>query len=612
MIATSLHTLHIFIDLSNFSFAPKTYTCNFLVYKCPTCGDRQTTTFPRYNSARKLFETRKGRCGEWANLFGLYCRSVGFETRYITDFTDHVWVEVWSHLRGSWIHADACEGKIDEPSMYESGWGKNLNYIIALWNEGGGQVADVTGRYSRKMLSDEMQARRREVTPSEEIGEMIIAQINASLRTRSKLGKTRQDELDQRISEERKFLHLAQQSGTWEGSLYNEGRISGSLAWRATRQELGDSMDAKSGDTNCTHGRNSTQEGANRLHVESFCPFPFDGNSNVISISVASGSSMISSSDSIVVNGTPCAVGITKSISIVIVDEQAGCILQSRSFTTWNSAATFLHLVPNERIVAISADAWDESSLDVPTRRKLSRLGGLDWQKISDLGSEGELDENIEVISHQVLFIGQLHHHPEWAIFKSAPSSAVLAVNVTIKTLFSPEHSNLKLRVERSTAPRLVSCRLPEASMPLGTQLLANEQQKRQAFVAFMESEEANKHLYSGYTTRDGVPVYLLTPTSSFPFQRCGDTGSDWTTHHYLPEALVPEKNAKYLSEDTNSSLVPSFDIPTDVDFFGNLLGPSLLSKDSAGNVSSVETATALNNSRLIALYFSASWCGPW
>ena len=135
--------------------------CNFLVYKCPTCGDRQTTTFPRYNSARKLFETKKGRCGEWANLFGLYCRSVGFETRYITDFTDHVWVEVWSHLRGSWIHADACEGKIDEPSMYESGWGKKLNYIIALWNEGGGQVADVTGRYSRKMLSDEMQARRR-------------------------------------------------------------------------------------------------------------------------------------------------------------------------------------------------------------------------------------------------------------------------------------------------------------------------------------------------------------------------------------------------------------------------------------------------------------------
>ena len=147
--------------------------------------------------------------------------------------------------------------------------------------------------------------------------------------------------------------------------------------------------------------------------------------------------------------------------------------------------------------------------------------------------------------------------------------------------------------------------------MPLGTQLLANEQQKRQAFVTFMESEAANKHLYSGYTTRGGIPVYL-TSTSSFPFQRCGDTGSDWTTHHYLPEALVPEQDAKYLFEDTNSSLVPNFDIPTDVEFFGNLLGPTLKSKDSAGNVSSVETAAALTNSRLIALYFSASWCGPW
>ena len=102
--------------------------------------------------------------------------------------------------------------------------------------------------------------------------------------------------------------------------------------------------------------------------------------------------------------------------------------------------------MPNERIVAISADAWDESSLDVPTRRKLLRLGGLDWQKISDLGSEGELDEQIEVISHQVLFIGQLHHHPEWAIFKSAPSSAILAVKHSVRLICDVDITELGAR----------------------------------------------------------------------------------------------------------------------------------------------------------------------
>ncbi len=60
------------------------------------CGiDGHLTSFPRYNSARTLLRTRSGRCGEYANLFGLYCRALGLQTRYILDWTDHVWTEVW-------------------------------------------------------------------------------------------------------------------------------------------------------------------------------------------------------------------------------------------------------------------------------------------------------------------------------------------------------------------------------------------------------------------------------------------------------------------------------------------------------------------------------------
>jgi peptide-N4-(N-acetyl-beta-glucosaminyl)asparagine amidase len=92
------------------------------VYNCPLCFT--VTRFPRYNHPGKLLETRGGRCGEWANVkillimkmfliffsvfpyfVGLtlkifffwikkfFFSSLGFETRWILDFTDHVWQE---------------------------------------------------------------------------------------------------------------------------------------------------------------------------------------------------------------------------------------------------------------------------------------------------------------------------------------------------------------------------------------------------------------------------------------------------------------------------------------------------------------------------------------
>jgi peptide-N4-(N-acetyl-beta-glucosaminyl)asparagine amidase len=63
------------------------------VYKC-TCGN--ICRFPRYNNPKKLSETRTGRCGEWANLFGCILRSFKYEVRFVDNFEDHVWNEYWS------------------------------------------------------------------------------------------------------------------------------------------------------------------------------------------------------------------------------------------------------------------------------------------------------------------------------------------------------------------------------------------------------------------------------------------------------------------------------------------------------------------------------------
>lgn len=124
-------------------------------YKCPSC--QIFTKFVRYNDPEKLLETREGRCGEWANCFTLCCRAMNFEARYVLDWTDHVWTEVYSNSQQRWVHCDPCENTCDKPLLYEVGWGKKLTYIIAFSVD---DVEDVTWRYTSNF--EEILKRRNE------------------------------------------------------------------------------------------------------------------------------------------------------------------------------------------------------------------------------------------------------------------------------------------------------------------------------------------------------------------------------------------------------------------------------------------------------------------
>ena len=75
-------------------------------------------------------ETRRGRCGEFGNCKALILRSLGFEVRHVTDWTDHVWVEVYLDSQQRWIICDG--GKCDAFLLYEQSWGKKLTYIVAV------------------------------------------------------------------------------------------------------------------------------------------------------------------------------------------------------------------------------------------------------------------------------------------------------------------------------------------------------------------------------------------------------------------------------------------------------------------------------------------------
>lgn len=165
-------------------------------YKCPNCGADER--FPRYNHPGKLLETRHGRCGEHANCQALLLRSMGFEVRHVTDWTDHVWVEVYSYQEQRWI---TC----DRDYLSREREGRKLSYIVAVSNE---ETVDVTWRYSTKQ--NEVMQRRLHV--SEEWLAKALAFLNHQ--KQQKLPPVRRQTL-----KERSALDLAEFLSNYERKL---------------------------------------------------------------------------------------------------------------------------------------------------------------------------------------------------------------------------------------------------------------------------------------------------------------------------------------------------------------------------------------------------------
>lgn len=205
------------------------------LYRCNSCS--RVTRFPRYNDPLKLVETRKGRCGEWANCFTLYCRAFGYKSRLVLDFTDHVWTECYSEALGRWMHLDPCEAIYDRPLLYEKGWGKKLNYVIAIAKDG---VYDVTKRYTRKW--NEVLSRRTITTESS------VVSVLTSITKECRRNCTSQvlSILEEHDNIEREALERDLRS-TDDAPISLPGRQSGDKQWRIARSEFGtDSLSSSS------------------------------------------------------------------------------------------------------------------------------------------------------------------------------------------------------------------------------------------------------------------------------------------------------------------------------------------------------------------------------
>jgi hypothetical protein len=146
------------------------------IYRCTRC--QSTIRFPRINNPRSLLDSKRGRCGEWANCFAFICRSLGLDVRWVIDFTDHVWVEVWCDSLGRFIHIDPCEMAIDTPLLYEVGWKKKLSYLFSFSRYG---VCDSTPRYSRLLNGNTLEFRQRRSEVTETLVSNLVKKFDERL-----------------------------------------------------------------------------------------------------------------------------------------------------------------------------------------------------------------------------------------------------------------------------------------------------------------------------------------------------------------------------------------------------------------------------------------------
>ncbi|KAI9136585.1 hypothetical protein BKA69DRAFT_1128961 [Paraphysoderma sedebokerense] len=242
------------------------------MYNCPNCY--QQTVFYRYNDPGKLLETRRGRCGEWANCFTLCCKAVGLKARYVLDFTDHVWTEVYSDKLSRWVHCDPCENAFDAPLMYDLGWGKKLTYIFAFSST---DAVDVIKRYVKNF--EEVKPRRNlasEIWIIRGINEVKLLEFAEPERRR--IVQLRQKELEEldNIAKDRTLKHEEMM-----------GRQSGSLEWRIQRGEVGQSAETSGKKVGFPEYKTTTTFSL---------PTTFPSSTSTFHASLASSLSLISSS----------------------------------------------------------------------------------------------------------------------------------------------------------------------------------------------------------------------------------------------------------------------------------------------------------------------------
>lgn len=151
------------------------------IRQCEDCGaaGKRFFAYERLSDPIELLNTSNtrrgvmGQCEEFGRTATAVLSGLGYPSRYVFDFTDHAWTEV--QLGGKWIHADPSEGVLDQPLMYEKGWGKKLTMIFALTRD---KVEHVTAKYT-----EDYEATVERRGADEESLQAAVAEVNRQLQS---------------------------------------------------------------------------------------------------------------------------------------------------------------------------------------------------------------------------------------------------------------------------------------------------------------------------------------------------------------------------------------------------------------------------------------------
>ncbi len=92
----------------------------------------------------RIYRKHKGRCGEHADISAAAARAALIPCTSIFSYsTDHTWNAFWDNR---WVQWEPVNHYIDNPMVYENGWGKVFGVVFEIRSDG--YVTSVTDQYS--------------------------------------------------------------------------------------------------------------------------------------------------------------------------------------------------------------------------------------------------------------------------------------------------------------------------------------------------------------------------------------------------------------------------------------------------------------------------------
>ncbi|NQV19650.1 MAG: T9SS type A sorting domain-containing protein [Armatimonadetes bacterium] len=105
-----------------------------------------TSNAERPHQPVRIYRKHIGRCGEYADITAAACRSALIPCTSILSYSgDHTWNEFWDE---EWTQWEPVNGYINNPLVYENGWGKVFASVFEI--KSNGYLTPVTATYSEE------------------------------------------------------------------------------------------------------------------------------------------------------------------------------------------------------------------------------------------------------------------------------------------------------------------------------------------------------------------------------------------------------------------------------------------------------------------------------